>query len=88
VSASGEHNNGAPADVHVGAGCGWPAALVGLAVLVSLFDWFRAWLNDADDARLDRLRETAVEVCAERTESVQALGDCVESTIEAAGQPS
>lgn len=32
------------------------------------------------------LRETAVEACADRTESTEGLADCVTATIKATGQ--
>lgn len=65
---------------------GWPGAAVAIAFLLLFVA--DMWVNDRDDARLDQLRETSVEACADRTESVEALGDCVSATIKATGQPS
>lgn len=66
-------------------GVGWPGAVVVIAIILAFFA--EDWLNDRDDGRLDDLRETTVRACAERTEGVDALADCVAVTIEATGQP-
>lgn len=65
---------------------GWPGAAVAIAIiLLFLADM---WLSDRDDARLDQLRETTVEVCGERTESAKSLSECVADALAATGQPS
>jgi len=67
-----------------------PVGTGGAIVVIALILGFLGsdWLSDKDDARLDDLRKTAVSVCSERTESVKALRDCVDVTIEATGQKS
>lgn len=67
-------------------GVSWPGAVV--ALFVALFFLGVEWFDDRDDARLDDLRQSTVRACAERTEGVEAMADCVAVTIEATGQPS
>lgn len=77
-------------DIHLDAapGCAWPVALVLVVALLLTFgtDPMRDWLDDKDDARLDRLRETTVEECGDRTDSARQLAECVKDTIAATGQ--
>ena len=63
---------------------GWPAAFVVAAVVLL---WFGSgWLDDRDDARLDQLRQTAIQSCADHTESTTSLTHCVTATLQATGQ--